>query len=395
MKSMKLVKKILTAAVIVTTITNLNINFIENYNFTKVVYADEMQNQEVKYKIYANPRFGFKLSYPNIFSKSTESDNGDGVTLEAPDASCKLSIWGSYNVSSLTGNDLLESAKSRAAYISKEFSEKSFYRLQYSGGGDGEEITFYECGYIVGDKIMSYKISYPSSQKDKFSPITNYMTEDLLGNYYVMYDVNSDNYQDKGISINYPKVNIFSDKDKEDKINALIKSEALKPLEWWKNEDTEVTLNLDYTIKYKSDNILSIEYLGYGNVKGAVHPSNIIYTTNINMKDASLIKLNDILNIDASLIDALKKGNYQTYSEGLNLETAGALKEVKSSLSAKDLIEELKAEDSKFYFTKDSLGISVSVAHVVGDHVEFEIAYKNLLDNINDSNEILNEFILK
>lgn len=394
-KIIKMIKRILAITLVAMTIANFNVSFNKAVGFSKVAFADEISKNPIEYKIYSNDRFGFKLSYPDVFVKSTESDNGDGITLESSDGSYKLLIWGANNIFNKTGNDLLEDAKSRVAYISKEFSEKSFYRLLYSGGGDGEEITFYECSYIVGDKILSYKFSYPSAEKDKFTPIISYMTEDLLGNYYTMYDITKDSYIDGGIKINYPKINIFGDIDKQNKINDLIKNEALKALEWCKDDTSEVTFELDYEIKYKGDNILSIEYLGYENVKGAAHPANIIYTTNINMKEGSLIKLDEILNIDESLINEYKNGKYKTFTPELNLETAGVLEQIKNRFVTENLIEEFKDGTSKFYFTEKSLGISASIAHVVGDHVEFEISYENLTNHIKADNEIWSNFISK
>jgi hypothetical protein len=62
----------------------------------------------------------------------------------------------------------------------------------------------------------------------------------------------------------------------------------------------------------------------------------------------------------------------------LNLESAGVLKGVLNSLDKNELMDSFKQRSAEFYFTKDSLGVSVEVAHAVGDHLEIEMAYKDL-----------------
>jgi uncharacterized lipoprotein YehR (DUF1307 family) len=37
------------------------------------------------FKTYSNNKFGYSVSYPDIYSKETESDNEDGISLESAD----------------------------------------------------------------------------------------------------------------------------------------------------------------------------------------------------------------------------------------------------------------------------------------------------------------------
>ena len=52
-----------------------------------------------------------------------------------------------------------------------------------------------------------------------------------------------------------------------------------------------------------------------------------------------------------------------------------------------------KQSDVFSYFTSDSLGISVSVSHAIGDHAEFEIKYQDLKGNIKTENEIWKDLL--
>lgn len=134
----------------------------------------------MEYKTYTNDIMGFSLSYPEIFDASVETDDGNGISMESADGIYNLKIWTALNnIKNSSGRDLLAEAKTRVAHISAEYADDKFYRLTYSGGGNGEEITFYECGVISADKIVCFTISYPSSQEVIFSSITAKMTKEL------------------------------------------------------------------------------------------------------------------------------------------------------------------------------------------------------------------------
>lgn len=192
----------------------------------------------------------------------------------------------------------------------------------------------------------------------------------------INYNIAKASYTDNGIKIDYPQITKLRDNHKQQKINELIKNEALEIINGYKESGNKFSLDITYKIKWKSSKILSIEYLGYANVTGGAHPSNIEFTTNIDINKGSSPKLNDIVNIDVSLSQKYKHGKYQPWSTDLNLESAGVLNQVKDSLTSDDLIEQFQQKRAKFYFTKDSLGMSADIAHVVGDHVEFEIPYQ-------------------
>ena len=64
-----------------------------------------------------------------------------------------------------------------------------------------------------------------------------------------------------------------------------------------------------------------------------------------------------------------------------------------SGLTSDLLIQQFKSEHCSFYFSNDSLGISSEIAHAAGDHLEFEIKYKNLKDSIIGDNAFWNEIL--
>lgn len=121
-----------------------------------------------------------------------------------------------------------------------------------------------------------------------------------------------------------------------------------------------------------------------------MHPDNEFYTTNINVGNGTKLKLSDFVTINKSLTDSFKNGKYivpVTYQNNKKLQS-----EVINYIKSMDditLINDFNQRDSNLpgcsYLTKDSIGISTSLPHAIGDHAEFEINFKN----INTNNELL------
>jgi len=201
-----------------------------------------------------------------------------------------------------------------------------------------------------------------------------------------VYDITQSSYVDKGIKIVYPQITGLSDTNKQKKINDLIKKDALKVLDYYKNVGEEVSLDINYDIKLKGTNLLSIQYSGVGNIKGAAYPKNMFYTTNVDMNNVNKVKLADFVNINEDFVKEFKEGKYVAWDTELN----SAIELIKEDIKSYNLVNEFKNADSMgeentsnsfSYFTKDSLGISIGVAHALGDHAEFEIKYQDLKDN--------------
>jgi len=177
----------------------------------------------------------------------------------------------------------------------------------------------------------------------------------------------------KNVKINYPQINILSDSRKKQKINELIKTSALEVLNDYKDSLSSLSLTMDYEIKYKGEDLLSIKYLGLANVKGTAHPVNVIKTTNIDLKKEKQLSISDVVTLNDSFVEKIRGGKYKAYSSNLDLKTAGMLTDVLNDFSNQDLLKSFKLQKERFYFTKDSLGVSIEVAHVLGDHLEMEI----------------------
>lgn len=203
------------------------------------------------------------------------------------------------------------------------------------------------------------------------------------------YQIIQKTYKDKGIKINYPQITKLSDTKKQAKINEMIKKEAMKRVTEFDSSIGELSVEMNYVIKYQDENFLSILYVGLANVKGSMHPTNDIYTTNIDIKAAKSLVLSDIIKVDEGIINQLKKGKYQKWSKDIDLNAEGVLQNTVTDFVNKDVLNELKDKTAKFYLTKDALVVSISIPHALGDHMELAIDYKNIKDKILKK-EILN-----
>lgn len=209
-----------------------------------------------------------------------------------------------------------------------------------------------------------------------------------------MYELTKKIYKSKNITINYPQIINLGDDTKQTKINNLIKNEALSYVA--NNIDNNSSLEVSYNVTLKNSDLLSIEYSGVASLSTSMHPSNIFYTTNIDIKDRAKLRLKDFVKIDGALIEAFKKGKYVDWqSKGdskISKELQDAAYNYVSNIDTNELIKDFNEADSAdinknpsstfSYLSKDSIFISINVPHAIGDHAEYEINLKNIQSNI-------------
>jgi hypothetical protein len=149
--------------------------------FIFLAAAGSASASDAKFKNYVNSKLGYTVSHPDVFTKSTPVENGAGVTLEDAKGTTKLKIWAEKAKGSETGKTLMTEAKTRVAHISKEQVGDKYFALNYSGGEkDGNEILFFERGFVSGNNIVRFVLSCPGADKAKFTAIVEKMTNDLM-----------------------------------------------------------------------------------------------------------------------------------------------------------------------------------------------------------------------
>lgn len=209
------------------------------------------------------------------------------------------------------------------------------------------------------------------------------------------YELIQEEYSKNGIVIKYPQIIKLKDIAKQKSLNKILKADALEGLQNYADSNSGVHVEIDYEIKRQSERFLSVQYTGIRYVKDAAYPSHMFYTTNLDMKQASRIKLRDLVKVEKSFIELIKSGKItavQPEQQGLigDFTKDDLIQLLTNADVTKGSLAEVEME-SFSYFTNDSLGMSVPMAHVVGDHAEYEIRFAQIPENIRRNEELWSE----
>jgi hypothetical protein len=194
------------------------------------------------------------------------------------------------------------------------------------------------------------------------------------------YNVVSKTYVDRAISINYPQISNMNDIEKQDRLNQLIQTEALSLLnDYEANELDKLTVKMDYVVGRHNAELFSIRWTGSRYLKGTPYPTGLFQSLNLDMQTGSKLRLQDVVLVNAELVEAIKKGRIQAAkditSEQLRLENG---KMLKSFAQADSTVSTENPARAFSYFTADGMGVSLAVIHALGDHVEFELLMEKL-----------------
>ncbi|MEI3337903.1 MAG: YARHG domain-containing protein [Clostridium sp.] len=155
-----------------------NINLIKSYESNKINVTED---GEINYFKYGNARFGFSIDYPDFLTESTESMNGDGVTLTNLENTVCLKAYGLNNVLSQTTKDYFESNKES---IGVDISYEALFDNSYILSWEENNLIYYQYTVVGTGCFNAFCISYPKEEKEKFDEIVttiynNFETGDL------------------------------------------------------------------------------------------------------------------------------------------------------------------------------------------------------------------------
>ncbi|MBU9706261.1 DUF4163 domain-containing protein [Paenibacillus sp. AK121] len=209
------------------------------------------------------------------------------------------------------------------------------------------------------------------------------------------YELTREKYSKNGIVIKYPQITKLKDIAKQKSLNQILKTEALGGLHDYADSNAGVHVEIDYEIKRQSERFLSVQYMGIRYVKDAAYPTHMFYTTNLDMKQASRIRLRDLVKVENPFIELIKSGKItavQPEQQGLigDFTKDDLIQLLANADVTKGSLAEVEME-SFSYFTNDSLGMSVPMAHVVGDHAEYEIHFAQIPENIRQNEKLWSE----
>jgi hypothetical protein len=204
-------------------------------------------------------------------------------------------------------------------------------------------------------------------------------------------------YHKNGVEASYPRILSGGSVDSLERWNKLIKKDfdkivriySLQPFPGPTPSSTDVVpiiLTITYEVTGNTETLLSLIYRADYNSSYSAHPSNLIYTTNIDKKGDKRLRLKNIAILNEDFVKEFRTWKLRDTSEQTK-EVRDAIYDYIDHISDEDLLAGFLAADQigsgnpwgiYSYLTKDSLGISIEVPNYAGDHAEFEQSLDSL-----------------
>lgn len=100
-------------------------------------------------------------------------------------------------------------------------------------------------------------------------------------------------YASGGISVEYPVLKQLTDTAKQEKINSLLKDNALAIIKAWEIDEATDSLSVQCKVMSLDRKRLTAVYTGTYKAKDAAHPVNVFYTSTVDLSQASDIGFHD------------------------------------------------------------------------------------------------------
>lgn len=204
-------------------------------------------------------------------------------------------------------------------------------------------------------------------------------------------------YRRNGIEAEYPQIISGGSEDERKKWNQIINDDFQKILKIYSFQPFSgptpvpadripVILRITYELKRNDDSFISILYKANYNSPYSAHPTELVYTTNIDKSNGSRISLSNIVKINDKFAEDFKHWDVIPF-QGENEELQNAVQDYVINMSEEDLLKGFETADIigsgnhwgvYSYLSGEHLGISLGVPNYIGDHAEFEQEYDKL-----------------
>lgn len=208
-------------------------------------------------------------------------------------------------------------------------------------------------------------------------------------------------YQVDGIEAVYPQF-IPEHNEKTVRWNRIIKADFDKILDIYSfrpipepspspGTKAPTILKITYEIKQNNDRYTSIFYTAAFMSPYSAHPTQLVYTTNLDKDKDLRLKLSDIVTLSNDFVASFRTwelvtdaNSRQEVMQGIHDYIAGISDEdLLMGMQSADQIGSANLYDIYSYFTPDKLGISIGVPNFLGDHAEYEQEYSKLKPFLN------------
>ncbi|HPU63009.1 MAG TPA: hypothetical protein PK304_02535 [Mobilitalea sp.] len=205
----------------------------------------------------------------------------------------------------------------------------------------------------------------------------------------IKYSLQERIFRNNGTLASYPFVVSGGSKEERDALNEIIMGDINKIISLYSAntflppaKDTDLylrdTLNIGYVIMRNDDYYLSIFYTADFFSPYGAYPTQMVYTTNIDLQSIKRIKLTDLITVDDSFINEVLSGNpvnvNPDYIQGIKDYFQGLGSDViKRGFAFADIIGPGNFLGIFSYLKPDVIGISIALPNYLGSHAEYEI----------------------
>lgn len=187
-------------------------------------------------------------------------------------------------------------------------------------------------------------------------------------------------YVKDAVFIKYPQLTGMSDRAVQETLNTFISDTALRDV---KDLISGTEYELNYKVTFNSPAVISMYFDGYAYVPETVHPYQFLRTVTIDVARQATVPLPALVSIDEGFVGVIQSGRYSAMGYDMTEEYEAAIKDNLTSMDEDFWIHELRNADTEgtatsSFLTEEELAISVSVPHVMGDHIEIYLPFKAL-----------------
>lgn len=250
---------------------------------------------------------------------------------------------------------------------------------------------------ILLDVFLTVKISHQNNGRESKS--LNISTLSSATDQNITVQVITKQYNKEGVEAEYPMLVSGGSEEQLSRWNQIIEEDFNKILAIYSfhpitapakvpSNRTPTILRIKYEMKLNNENYISILYTAAYNNPTSAHPTELVYTTNINKSSSNRMKLSDVVILSEDFVKNFRTWEYiSPFQE--NAEWNKAVKDYIANLSDEDLLSGFQNADRidsdnqmgiYSYLTEDRLGISLGVPNYIGDHAEFEGNYSDIKD---------------
>jgi hypothetical protein len=187
-------------------------------------------------------------------------------------------------------------------------------------------------------------------------------------------------YENVQININhdYPELTGMLDRQKQEKVNEIIKTHVLD----WFNDDLVFfeKSNMNYEITLNTPDLLSIKFGGEEYQIRGMHPYNISDSITIDLNTLSVLELRDIVLLNEEFVEKLHVSNNivaPLLEANYSQENQEYLLNIVRNYTLNELVEDFRKENKysrDFYLTPTSIWLNLSTKmSALGDYFWLEV----------------------